>query len=79
MPFPLLLEAGPSGTRFKGDEEIKHVFAAAGVDLDAQQRPLVASCGSGLTACVLALAAYKATGTVVSRDPRKGALPQVAN
>lgn len=38
---------------FRRPEELKRVFKAAGVDL---ARPLVASCGSGTTACILALA-----------------------
>ena len=68
VPFPMVLEAGPYGTTLKPDAEIKRVFAAVGADLDAPaQRPLVASCGSGLTGCVLALAAYKATGRVVGK------------
>lgn len=36
-------------------DEIKAVFDGAGIDLN---KPLVASCGSGVTACVLAFAAY---------------------
>jgi thiosulfate/3-mercaptopyruvate sulfurtransferase len=35
--------------------ELRHELEASGVDLQA---PLVASCGSGLSACVLALSAY---------------------
>ena len=42
--------------RFKSVEELKEVFSAAGVELGSG-RPLVASCGSGTTACILALAA----------------------
>jgi thiosulfate/3-mercaptopyruvate sulfurtransferase len=40
---------------YKAPEELKAVFAAAGVDLD---RPMVTTCGSGLTACAVALGAY---------------------
>ena len=66
VPFPTVLEAsGPSGTpRFKSPEALREVFASAGADLDGAV-PLVGSCGSGLTACVLALAVYKATGKLV--------------
>lgn len=44
----------PDGT-FKSHAAIKEVFETAGVDLD---RPLVTSCGSGMTACVLAFALH---------------------
>ena len=37
----------------KSVEETQKIFEAAGVDLD---KPIIASCGSGVTACVLALA-----------------------
>ena len=39
--------------RLKGAEELQAVFKSAGVDL---QKPLVTSCGTGVTASVLALA-----------------------
>ena len=41
------------------------MFSSAGADLDGPL-PLVGSCGSGLTACVLALAAHHSTGKLVS-------------
>lgn len=41
----------PDG-KLKPRDELKSVFASAGVSLD---RPIVASCGTGVTACVLAL------------------------
>lgn len=44
----------PGGT-WKSPEEIRVLFADAGIDLD---RPLVATCGSGITACVIAFAAH---------------------
>ena len=67
VPFPMVLEAsGPAGTmRFKAPQELRSVFSAAGADLDGPL-PLVGSCGSGLTACVLALAAHHSTGKLVS-------------
>jgi thiosulfate/3-mercaptopyruvate sulfurtransferase len=45
----------PKTRRLKGAEELRHLFDAAGVSLD---RPIVASCGSGVTACVVAFAAH---------------------
>jgi hypothetical protein len=36
----------------KSEEELRTVFASAGVSLD---RPIISSCGTGVTACVLAL------------------------
>lgn len=49
LPFNELV--GPDGTMLPV-EEIRHRYAAAGVDLD---RPVICSCGSGVTACALAL------------------------
>lgn len=40
----------------KPDEDLKEVFETQGVDLD---RPIITSCGSGVTACVLLLALHK--------------------
>lgn len=42
----------PDGTQ-RSEEELREAFRSAGVDLD---RPVVTSCGSGMTACILALA-----------------------
>ena len=42
--------------RFKGPEELAEVFRGAGVDLE---RPIVTSCGTGVTASVLALALHQ--------------------
>lgn len=52
LPYARLL--GPDG-RFKGKDAIRAEFAQAGVDL---ARPLVATCGSGITAAVLAFGAH---------------------
>ena len=38
---------------FKSPDELRKVFAEAGVNLDG---PIVATCGSGVTACILSLA-----------------------
>ncbi len=50
LPYQKLLR--PHGT-LKAPDELREVFAAAGVD---PARPVVATCGSGVTACVIALA-----------------------
>ncbi len=42
----------PDGTLWS-EEELREAFRSAGVDLD---RPVVTTCGSGMTACILALA-----------------------
>lgn len=46
----------PDGT-LKDPEALRALFAAAGVDL---ARPIVNSCGSGVTACILSLAQMRA-------------------
>ncbi len=50
LPFTELLAA--DGRTFRSTEEIRARYAAAGVDT---AKPIVCSCGSGVTACVLAL------------------------
>ena len=50
VPFPSVLH--DDGT-YRSPEEIRSVFERAGVDLE---RPIVTSCNSGMTACVLAFA-----------------------
>ncbi len=49
VPFERVLENG----RLASPERIEAAFAAAGVDLD---KPIITSCGSGVTAAILALA-----------------------
>jgi thiosulfate/3-mercaptopyruvate sulfurtransferase len=49
LPFPAILN--PDGT-MKPEEALAQTFRAAGVDLD---RPVVTSCGSGVTAAILSL------------------------
>jgi len=51
LPFT---EFMASDGRLKPAHELKAIFDAAGIDL---AKPLVATCGSGVSACVLALAA----------------------
>jgi len=54
LPFGDLLIKDESGTAFlREPEDLKELIAAAGV---APERPIVASCGSGLTAAWLSLA-----------------------
>jgi len=50
VPFASLVD---TDGRLKGAVELRSIFAAAGVDVS---RPIVASCGSGVTAAVVALA-----------------------
>ena len=50
MPYTGLLNAG----RFRNKQELQNVFAHH----DLEDKDLVFSCGSGITACVLALAAH---------------------
>ena len=54
VPFFSLLD---ESKRVKSGSDIEATFAAAGVDLRDTSTPLVASCGTGVTACVLALGA----------------------
>lgn len=50
LPFAQVLENG----RFKSVESLRALFASIGVSLD---KPLVFSCGSGVTACIVGVAA----------------------
>ncbi|KAK9814189.1 hypothetical protein WJX72_001974 [[Myrmecia] bisecta] len=52
VPFDAVLSSG----KFKSPEKLQKVFTEAGVDL---QQPIVTSCGTGVTACVLALAIHQ--------------------
>lgn len=49
LPYPELIADG----RLKDPDSVRRAFADAGVDLD---RPIVTSCGSGVTAAILTLA-----------------------
>ena len=53
LPFPDLLD--PKDKTFLSAEQITAKFDASGLDLG---KPIVASCGSGVTACVVALGGY---------------------
>ncbi len=52
--------------RYKGPEELAEVFKSAGLDLE---RPIVASCGTGVTASVLALALHQISPSSKARRP----------
>ncbi|WIA35856.1 hypothetical protein OEZ86_004240 [Tetradesmus obliquus] len=63
LPFTQVYEGGVmQGGRLQPVDQLEALFQTAGVD---PQAPLVASCGSGLTACVLALALHQVTGQLV--------------
>ena len=53
VPFTSLMEA--HNKTFKSTEDITAIFHSAGIDLG---KPIVTMCGSGVTACVLALALH---------------------
>ena len=53
LPFDRVTD--PAGRRVRGAEELRLLFREAGVDLE---RPIVTSCGSGVTACAVAFAAH---------------------
>lgn len=55
VPFPDLLD--PVDKTFKSADQIAAAFRSAGVDLHDPDAAWVASCGTGVTACVLALGA----------------------
>jgi thiosulfate/3-mercaptopyruvate sulfurtransferase len=54
LPFTVFLDADRHGA-WKSADEIAGVFASAGVD---PAKPIVAYCGSGVTACTTAFAAH---------------------
>jgi thiosulfate/3-mercaptopyruvate sulfurtransferase len=53
LPFDQVTD--PNTKQLRNSAELAALFDAAGIALD---RPMVASCGSGVTACALAFAAY---------------------
>ena len=58
IPFTTLLQGPDDWTRFKSDVELKEVFENAGVDVHSD-KVLICSCGSGVTAAVIAVALEK--------------------
>ncbi len=67
MPFTQVYTgrgaAGLDGATLAPREELVAAFASAGVDVHS---PVVCSCGSGLTACILALALHEVTGQLAA-------------
>ena len=57
LPFGEVVEHG----RLKPPDALKAIFAAHGVDL---ARPVITTCGSGVSAAILALAVEEAGGSV---------------
>jgi len=53
LPFSALMHAGTQ--TFKSAPALKNAFDGAGIDLS---KPVTTSCGSGVTACAVALGAY---------------------
>ena len=53
--IPLSALLGPDATMLPADQ-LKTVFEEAGVDID---KPIVSTCGSGITASVVALALFR--------------------
>ena len=52
--------------RYKGPEELSIVFKDAGVNL---KKPIIASCGTGVTASVLALALHQIAPAAQVKPP----------
>lgn len=52
LPFPEVLD----GPRLKSEADLRAAFAVAGID---PRRPVVTTCGSGMTAAILALALFR--------------------
>lgn len=62
-PLPQLYVDGQmAAARFKGRDELLSTFQAAGVD---PSKEIICTCGSGLTACIIALALHQASGSAV--------------
>lgn len=62
LPFGMLMDKDANFVMRPADE-IKKIFDDAGLDF---KKPVVASCGSGVTACVIALAGYLVGETEVA-------------
>ncbi|GLI69837.1 hypothetical protein VaNZ11_014541 [Volvox africanus] len=59
LPFPTLLESGA----YKPPGQLEAAFRSAGLDPEGL---IVGSCGSGLTACILALGLYQVNGKLAA-------------
>lgn len=66
IPFSLILDTSSGRTKLKSVHEIKKVFSEVGIDLDRSCDKVVATCGSGMTACILAFGVYECTGRLIS-------------
>ena len=68
IPGSINLPAGnfinPATGRLKSDSELKEICAPVLTALD-KGKTIISSCGSGITACVLALCIYKLTGKII--------------
>jgi thiosulfate/3-mercaptopyruvate sulfurtransferase len=62
LPFSSFLDAGRHGV-WRPADELSALFAQAGIDL---QKPIIAYCGSGITACASAFGAYLLGGDDVA-------------
>ena len=59
VPFTAVLNKDDQFRSFKSPEQIKELFDGKGIDIyNANEKPLVTSCGSGITACIDLLALY---------------------
>ncbi len=54
LPWDMIED--PHTKQFVSEEELRGRFAGAGVDID---KPIIAMCGSGVTACILALSLHR--------------------
>ena len=60
VPFAAVLDGFPEpGATLKPKDELQAIFSAAGVDLAAGGKPVVTSCGSGMTAAISSLALHQ--------------------
>ncbi|XP_022080477.1 3-mercaptopyruvate sulfurtransferase-like [Acanthaster planci] len=57
LPFQAMLQEEDGIKKFKLPDALREAFADAGLDLG---QPITASCGSGISACILAMGAYLA-------------------
>ena len=59
IPFDQVLDQNNNFRSFKSENEIKEIFKKKGIDIsDSKAKPIIATCGSGLTACSLLLALH---------------------
>jgi thiosulfate/3-mercaptopyruvate sulfurtransferase len=59
LPFNHLFENG----RYKSSSELENIFINMGIE---KNRHIILTCGSGITACILAVAAYIANYRMIS-------------